>query len=351
MFYTGWARAGRQVKLTDHMCCVIRMASGGNWISWPIAMRRDGVGLSRGWPLIRTVPDELADRRKRISREASWPGWAPIRPREPLIAAGDSLFDPGAIHVRITKSQASTSFVLNMRRLSWVWWRSRSNRHVSCTDGGQGKAKDEEVNHHAPSCSSHRGGFCPTGYLVLNIGDPKLFTGGVTTGNLERHTGGYVWDIPDVDAHTHTLSDVTDAGTAAGLDVLASGDAATGQAVKGDDLRRTDPSTPSVHPLAIADATDLQTTLDGKLALAGGTMTDGANIALGTTTGTQIGTTADQRSVLGEQRRSSNLPVRTKHPSHSGTQTARSAGSRSQRPTFRPRSRRSGTNVKSLPTM
>ncbi len=98
-----------------------------------------------------------------------------------------------------------------------------------------------------------------------------------------------------MDAHTHTLSDLTDAGTAAGLDVPASGDAPTGEVVKGDDSRLTDVRTSTSHSYAIADVTDLQTSLDGKLARAGETMTDGANVVLGTTTGTQIGTSAAQK--------------------------------------------------------
>jgi hypothetical protein len=48
-------------------------------------------------------------------------------------------------------------------------------------------------------------------------------------------------------AHTHTLSDVTDSGTAAALDVPAAGDAAVGEVVKGDDTRLTDARTPSSH--------------------------------------------------------------------------------------------------------
>lgn len=41
-------------------------------------------------------------------------------------------------------------------------------------------------------------------------------------------------------SHTHTLSEITDAGTAAALDVATSGDASTSEVVKGDDSRLTD---------------------------------------------------------------------------------------------------------------
>jgi len=48
-------------------------------------------------------------------------------------------------------------------------------------------------------------------------------------------------------SHTHTLSDVTDAGTAAALDVPSSGDAASDEVVKGNDSRLTDPRAPTTH--------------------------------------------------------------------------------------------------------
>lgn len=47
--------------------------------------------------------------------------------------------------------------------------------------------------------------------------------------------------------HSHTLSDVTDSGTAAALDVPASGDAASGEVVKGDDTRLADTRDPKVN--------------------------------------------------------------------------------------------------------
>ena len=45
--------------------------------------------------------------------------------------------------------------------------------------------------------------------------------------------------------HTHDLSDVTDSGTAAALNVPAAGNAASGEVVKGSDTRLTDTRTPS----------------------------------------------------------------------------------------------------------
>lgn len=48
-------------------------------------------------------------------------------------------------------------------------------------------------------------------------------------------------------SHTHTLSDVSDAGTAAALDVPATGNAAVGEVVKGNDTRLSDARTPTAH--------------------------------------------------------------------------------------------------------
>lgn len=55
-------------------------------------------------------------------------------------------------------------------------------------------------------------------------------------------------------------------GTSAWLNVAASGDAATGDIVKGNDTRLTNSRTPSAHTHVIADTTSLQTSLDAKAA-------------------------------------------------------------------------------------
>ncbi|MCP4894319.1 MAG: hypothetical protein GY911_10975, partial [Actinomycetales bacterium] len=88
--------------------------------------------------------------------------------------------------------------------------------------------------------------------------------------SVNGNTGVVVLGPSDVGAaaasHTHVLADVTDAGTSAGLDVPASGDAAAGEVVKGTDTRLTDARTPTAHTHVIADTTGLQTALDGKAA-------------------------------------------------------------------------------------
>jgi hypothetical protein len=77
---------------------------------------------------------------------------------------------------------------------------------------------------------------------------------------VHTHTKSDITDFSDGDyapaSHTHTLSEVTDAGTSAALNVAASGDAAAGEVVKGDDSRLTDPRTPTAHTHVVADITD-----------------------------------------------------------------------------------------------
>lgn len=57
------------------------------------------------------------------------------------------------------------------------------------------------------------------------------------------------------------------------------------------------PSTfpPEPHAHAIADVTGLQAALDAELSLSGGTLNDGANIAVGTSAGTKLGTATTQK--------------------------------------------------------
>lgn len=86
-------------------------------------------------------------------------------------------------------------------------------------------------------------------------------------------------------SHTHTLSQVTDAGTAAALNVPPSGNATSGQVVKGSDTRLSDSRTPTAHAsthasggsdeitIVESQVQNLTDDLAAKLALSGGTMT------------------------------------------------------------------------------
>lgn len=57
--------------------------------------------------------------------------------------------------------------------------------------------------------------------------------------------------------HTHTLAQITDAGSAAGKSVAASGDASTTQVVLGSDSRLTNARTPTAHTHPQSDVTNL----------------------------------------------------------------------------------------------
>lgn len=60
-------------------------------------------------------------------------------------------------------------------------------------------------------------------------------------------TGNTGWVRLGAAIHSHTLSDVSDAGTSASYDVPAAGDAGVGEVVVGNDTRLTDARTPSAH--------------------------------------------------------------------------------------------------------
>lgn len=94
----------------------------------------------------------------------------------------------------------------------------------------------------------------------VTAGDGLSFTGSTLNAEVTQAE----LDGKAASSHTHTLSDITDSGTAAPLNVAASGDAASGEVVKGDDSRLTDARTPSSHTHAISEVTNLQTSLDGK---------------------------------------------------------------------------------------
>ena len=79
-------------------------------------------------------------------------------------------------------------------------------------------------------------------------------SGEVVMGNDSRLT-----DSRTPSAHTHTLSQVTDAGTAAAKNAPASGNASSVQVVLGNDTRLTDSRTPTVHGHVLADISDAGT--------------------------------------------------------------------------------------------
>lgn len=97
---------------------------------------------------------------------------------------------------------------------------------------------------------------------TVTAGDGLSFTGSTLNAEVTQAE----LDAKAASSHTHTLSDITDSGTAAPLNVASSGDAASGEVVKGDDSRLTDARTPTSHTHAISEVTNLQTSLDAKQA-------------------------------------------------------------------------------------
>jgi hypothetical protein len=90
-----------------------------------------------------------------------------------------------------------------------------------------------------------------TGAVTLTSGDVTTALGFTPSDSAHTHAIANVTGLQAaLDAraalsHTHTLSQVTDAGTAAALNVPASGDAASGEVVKGSDTRLTNSRAPS----------------------------------------------------------------------------------------------------------
>ena len=89
-------------------------------------------------------------------------------------------------------------------------------------------------------------------------GDDSRLTGGAYAPASHTHTFGDLSGVA-ADVHTHSISDITDRGSASELDVAVSGDALAGQVVKGDDTRLTDDRNPLAHTHTLSDVTDAGT--------------------------------------------------------------------------------------------
>jgi len=84
-----------------------------------------------------------------------------------------------------------------------------------------------------------------SGDMIAATYDPQAIAGDAFS--RANHTG------------TQLLSTVSDAGTAAALDAPAAGDAAVGEVVKGDDTRLSDARTPTAHTHTLSEITDAGT--------------------------------------------------------------------------------------------
>lgn len=114
----------------------------------------------------------------------------------------------------------------------------------------------------------------------------ELLTPPDTVTSVNSQTGNVVLTATSVGAaatsHTHTLSQVTDAGTAASKNIASTGDATSTQVVAGNDTRLTDARTPSAHKTSHATGgTDALTATD-----IGAAATAHTHVATGDVTGT-----------------------------------------------------------------
>jgi len=119
---------------------------------------------------------------------------------------------------------------------------------------------------------------------TVTAGDGLSFSGDTLNAEVTQAE----LDAKAASTHTHTLSDITDSGTAAPLNVASSGDAASGEVVKGDDSRLTDARTPSSHTHTASEITDFDTEVANNTAVTANT----AKVTNATHTGDVTGDTA-----------------------------------------------------------
>ena len=135
-----------------------------------------------------------------------------------------------------------------------------TNKKVTVSNLLSGKADSSHT--HAISDVTNLQTSLDAKQATVTAGDGLSFSGDTLNAEVTQAE----LDAKAASSHTHTLSDITDSGTAAPLNVASSGDAASGEVVKGDDSRLTDARTPSSHTHAISGVTNLRTSLDAKQA-------------------------------------------------------------------------------------
>jgi hypothetical protein len=79
----------------------------------------------------------------------------------------------------------------------------------------------------------------------------------------------------DLANHDHTLTDITDSGTAASLDVPSTGNAAVGEVVKGNDLRLIDSRAPTTHGHFVFEVSGLGDSATKSVGTTSGTVAEG----------------------------------------------------------------------------
>ena len=132
---------------------------------------------------------------------------------------------------------------------------STTSSVVSTSDGttvvtGQQGPKGEKGNKGDTGAQGVAGPAGSDANVTAENVDGALGFTGSTAGLVKRTADNtFTLDIStySTDGHSHTLSDITDSGTAAALDVPAAGNAASGEVVKGSDSRLSDDRDPTAH--------------------------------------------------------------------------------------------------------
>ena len=91
---------------------------------------------------------------------------------------------------------------------------------------------------------------------AIQAGSLASINADITDATLIDTTDPRLSDARTPTSHPHTLSEITDSGTAAGLDVPTVGNAAASEVVKGNDSRLSDDRDPTAHIHTLSDISD-----------------------------------------------------------------------------------------------
>jgi hypothetical protein len=91
---------------------------------------------------------------------------------------------------------------------------------------------------------------------AIQAGNLASINADITDATLIDTTDPRLSDSRTPTTHSHTLSEITDSGSSAGLDVATVGNAAAGEVVKGNDSRLSDDRDPTAHTHTLSDISD-----------------------------------------------------------------------------------------------
>ena len=91
---------------------------------------------------------------------------------------------------------------------------------------------------------------------AIQAGTLSSVNADISDATLIDTTDSRLSDARPPTTHSHTLSQITDSGSASGLDVATVGNAAAGEVVKGNDSRLSDDRDPTAHTHTLSDISD-----------------------------------------------------------------------------------------------